>query len=168
MTAAYSGLRASELGSLTPESFHLDVDPPFIEVAAKKAKNRKPTQQPIPGDFAAMLKGWLKGQEGRLWSRLACQRSAEMLRVDLKAAKIPEETDEGVVDFHALRVTYITNLARSGIHPKTAQILARHSDIQLTMKVYTKLGRNEVAEALKAMPAAHHMRTTKKAKDESK
>ena len=104
-----------------------------------------------------MLKGWLKGQEGRLWSRLACQRSAEMLRGDLKSAKIQEETEEGVIDFHALRVTYITNLARSGIHPKTAQILARHSDIQLTMKVYTKLGRNEVADALKAMPAAHHI-----------
>jgi hypothetical protein len=41
-----------------------------------------------------------------------------MLRVDLKAAKIPENTEEGVVDFHALRVTYITNLARSGIRPK--------------------------------------------------
>ena len=52
-----------------------------------------------------------------------------MLRVDLKMAKIPEETEEGVVDFHALRVTYITNFARSGIHPKTAPILARHSDI---------------------------------------
>ena len=126
-------------------------------MAAKKAKNRKPTKQPIPADFAAMLKDWLKGQEGRLWSRLACQRSAEMLRVDLKAAKIPEQTEDGEVDFHALRVTYITNLARSGIHPKTAQILARHSDIQLTMKVYTKLGRNEVADALKAMPPAHHI-----------
>jgi integrase len=60
------------------------------------------------------------------------------------------------VDFHALRGTYMINLARSGIHPKTAQILARHSDTQLAMKVYTKLGRNEVADALKAMPAAHH------------
>jgi integrase len=78
-----------------------------------------------------------------------------MLRDDLKSAKIPEETEVGVVDFHALRVTYITNLARSGIHPTTAQIPARHSDIQLTMKVYTKLGRNEVAEVFNAMPAAH-------------
>lgn len=96
-------------------------------------------------------------KEGRLFSRLACKRSAEMLRVDLKSAKILEETEEGVVDFHALRVTYITNLARSDIHPKTAQILARHSDIQLTMRVYTKLGKNEVADALKAMPPAYHL-----------
>lgn len=157
MIAAYSGLRASELHALTPDSFHLDADPPFIELGAADTKNRQLTQQPIRQDFADMLKSWLKGQEGRLFSRLACERSAEMLRVDLKSAKIQEETKEGVVDFHALRVTYITNLARSGIHPKTAQILARHSDIQLTMKVYTKLGKNEVADALKALPPAHHL-----------
>ena len=157
MIAAYSGLRAGELYSLTQDSFHLDLDQPFIELRAEDTKNGQPTQQPIRRDFADMLKGWLEGQEGHLFTRLACKRSAEMLRVDLKSAKIPEETAEGVVDFHALRVTYITNLARSGIHPKTAQILARHSDIQLTMKVYTKLGRNEVADALKAMPAAHHL-----------
>jgi hypothetical protein len=80
-----------------------------------------------------------------------------MLRGDLESAKIPEEAEEGVVDFHALRVTYITDLAPSGIHPKTARVLARYSDIQLTTKFYTKLGRNEVADALKAMPPAHHI-----------
>ena len=80
-----------------------------------------------------------------------------MLRVDLKAAKISEETEEGVADFHVLSVTYNTTLARSGIYPKTAQTLARHSDIQLTVKEYRKLGRNEIADALNAMPAAHRI-----------
>jgi len=82
---------------------------------------------------------------------------AEMLRVDLKSAKIQEKTEEGVVDFHALRVTYITNLARSDIHPKTAQILARHGDVQLTVRVCTKLGKSEVADAPRVMPPAHHL-----------
>ena len=40
--------------------------------------------------------------------------------------------------FHALRHTFITNLARSGVHPKTAQSLARHSTITLTMDRYSR------------------------------
>jgi integrase len=36
-------------------------------------------------------------------------------------------------DFHALRKTFITNLSKSGVSPKMAHGLARHSDINLTM-----------------------------------
>jgi len=43
-------------------------------------------------------------------------------------------------DFHALRKAFITNLSRAGASPKTAQLLARHSDINLTMNTYTMLG----------------------------
>ena len=39
-------------------------------------------------------------------------------------------------DFHALRHTFVTNLARANVDPKTAQTLARHSNIQLTMDLY--------------------------------
>ncbi|MCY2976790.1 MAG: hypothetical protein NTW52_19205 [Planctomycetota bacterium] len=39
--------------------------------------------------------------------------------------------------FQALRETFIANLLKSGISPKMAQSLARHSDIVLTMNVYT-------------------------------
>lgn len=39
-----------------------------------------------------------------------------------------------------MRKTFITNLTRTGAAPKTAQLLARHSDINLTMNTYTMLG----------------------------
>jgi hypothetical protein len=63
-----------------------------------------------------------------------------MLRIDLTAADVVAEDDQGrVVDFHALRHTpalrsfsvggFITNLARTGVHPRYAQVLARHSTI---------------------------------------
>ena len=69
------------------------------------------------------------------------QRSAEMLRQDLLNAGIEPEDDEGrVVDFHGQRTTFITGLARAGVAPAMAQRLARHSDINLTMGVYTRLG----------------------------
>ena len=41
------------------------------------------------------------------------------------------------VDFHALRMTYITRLQRAGVSPREAMELARHSDMRLTMKTYT-------------------------------
>ena len=60
--------------------------------------------------------------------------------------------DGHVVDFHALRNTFITNLTRSGVTPKTAQLLARHSDINLTMNTYTMLGVMDQAAAVEALP----------------
>jgi integrase len=62
----------------------------------------------------------------------------------LKAAKIEVSTPDGVLDFHALRTTYITNLVRAGLYPKTVQTLARHSTVELTMKIYARLNKNEI------------------------
>ena len=64
-----------------------------------------------------------------------------MLRRDLQAAGIPYRDEEGrVLDFHSLRHTFGTNLARAGVAPKVAQELMRHSDINLTMMTYTHVG----------------------------
>ena len=57
-----------------------------------------------------------------------------------------------VADFHSLRHTFISNLARAGVHPKLAQSLVRHSDINLTMSRYTHTTRGEQSEALAALP----------------
>jgi activator of HSP90 ATPase len=81
-----------------------------------------------------------------------------MLQVDLAVAKIPYETEEGFLDFHALRATFITSLVRAGVHPKIVQTLARHSQIELTMQAYTKLTSKETASALDALPKVAVMR----------
>ena len=57
-----------------------------------------------------------------------------------------------MVDFHALRMTFITNLSRAGVSPKTAQLLARHCDINLTMNTYTTLGVMDQAAAVESLP----------------
>jgi integrase len=154
MTAAYTGLRASELASLTPGSFKLDGGAPCVLVRAGYTKNGQEARQPIRPDFAAMLAGWLAGKSGKLWPGKWYRRAAEMLRVDLEAAGVPYVDDEGrVFDFHSLRVTFITNLARAGVHPKIAQKLARHGSIDLTMNVYTRLSDAEISEGLRGLPA---------------
>ena len=55
-------------------------------------------------------------------------------------------------DFHGLRHTFITNLGRANVSPKTAQLLARHSDIKLTMQIYTHVAPVEQAAAIRALP----------------
>jgi len=57
-----------------------------------------------------------------------------------------------VVDFHALRHTFITRLARSGITPAVAKSLARHSTIVLTMDHYTHVLIEDERAALDRLP----------------
>lgn len=48
-----------------------------------------------------------------------------------------QNTQGKFADFHGLRHTFITNLSLNGVDPKTAQTLARHSSMELTMRTYT-------------------------------
>jgi hypothetical protein len=57
-----------------------------------------------------------------------------------------------VVDFHALQHTFVTNLAAGGVHPKTAQVLARHSTITLTIDRYSHNQRAAELAALDTLP----------------
>jgi len=50
------------------------------------------------------------------------------------------------------RHTFITNLERAGVSPRTAQTLARHSDIRLTMGIYTHIELGDQAAAIAALP----------------
>jgi len=55
-------------------------------------------------------------------------------------------------DFHSLRHLFITNLECAGIRPKMAQTLARHSDIRLTLGVYTHVELHDQTAAIDSLP----------------
>lgn len=180
LLAVYSGLRASELASLTPRSFNLEADPPTVTVAASYSKRRRLDLQPIRADLAGKLRDWLAARidsdsDDPLWPGTWPARAARMLRRDLEAARkkwieeegiAPEERERReqsealravdrsgcVLDFHGLRHTFISNLAAAGVHPKEAQQLARHSTISLTMDRYTHLQMVNVTGALDKLP----------------
>lgn len=57
-----------------------------------------------------------------------------------------------MADFHALRHTFITRLARSGVTPAVAKSLARHSTITLTMDHYTHTLIEDERSALARLP----------------
>lgn len=50
---------------------------------------------------------------------------------------------------HVCRHTYCSNMAKSGMNPKTLQYLMGHSDIGVTLNTYTHLGLEDAAEELK-------------------
>ena len=52
---------------------------------------------------------------------------------------------------HVCRHTYCTNMAKSGMNPKTLQYLMGHSEISVTMDTYTHLGLQDAWEELERM-----------------
>ncbi len=155
--AGYTGLRASELASLMPESFDLDPEPPTVTVQAAYSKHRRQDVLPLHPSLVALLRPWLasKPADQPVWpgNWAKGKEAGAMLKHDLKAAGIPYVDESGRYgDFHALRHTFITNMVKSGISPKAAQSLARHSTIDLTMNVYTSLTVHDQASALASLP----------------
>jgi integrase/recombinase XerD len=56
-------------------------------------------------------------------------------------------------DFHSMRHLFITSLERAGVKPKMAQTLARHSDIRLTLGLYTHVELSDCTAAIESLPA---------------
>lgn len=52
---------------------------------------------------------------------------------------------------HVCRHTYCSNQAKEGMNPKTLQYLMGHSDISVTMNVYTHINCDDAEEELRRM-----------------
>lgn len=52
---------------------------------------------------------------------------------------------------HVCRHTYCSNMAKSGMNPKTLQYLMGHSGISVTMNVYTHISFDDAEEELRRM-----------------
>lgn len=146
-----TGLRASECLSLTPEGF--DPARRTLTVPARYTKNGEEAVQPVARALAGELAAWLAGRPPGVPAFAgASRRTAEMLAADLAAAGVEASGPAGVVDFHALRATYITNLVASGASVKVCQSLARHSTPSLTIGLYAKVAAHDLDAAVESLP----------------
>jgi hypothetical protein len=147
------------LATLTPESLDLAGNPPTATLAAEATKNKRPVAQPLPPEVVEALSEFLAGRPAGqpVWRGTWSDRSADMIKVDLAATGIPYavEGPDGQLyaDFHALRHSFITMLERAGISPKTAQVLARHSDVRLTLQRYTHKTLRDLGTAVEGFPS---------------
>jgi integrase len=172
-TLVLTGLRKHELESLTVAQLHLDEPVPYAVLDPEDEKNREGNEIALRDDLAADLREWLALKLERLQSEARKQgepiplrlppntpvfkvpaRLVMILNRDLKLAGIRKRDDRGrTLDVHALRHTFGTLLSRGGVAPRTAQAAMRHSDIKLTMNVYTDPRLLDVRGALDVLPA---------------
>lgn len=167
-----TGLRKSELASLTVAQLDLEAEVPYATLKAADEKNRQGSDIPIRADLAEDLRQWLS-EKLRLMRAEALRRGQSvperlppetplfyvpdgLLRIldrDLQLAGIAKVDERGrTVDIHALRYTFGTHLSKGGVAPRTAQAAMRHSSIDLTMNVYTDPKLLDVHGALNALP----------------
>ena len=133
-----TGLRVGELRALTWGD--IDFGRALVVVPAKVAKARKEQSIDLHPVVVAALKS-VRPATAAAHDAMFPPGSfpnVETFYRDLKAAGIAQlDENKRRVDRHALRHSFTTWLAQSGAHPRVAQALARHSDIRLTMGVYT-------------------------------
>ncbi len=150
--AASTGLRYSEIASIRPASF--DWKAPSVTVAAGYTKNGDPATLPLPSDLADDLAPYVASLvPGTPVFRLPEGKGAEMLRVDLAAAKIAYRDDAGLVfDFHSLRCETATLADAAGVTPRVVQKLMRHSSLELTGR-YTRPRAVDIEAAASMLPS---------------
>ncbi|HPD48326.1 MAG TPA: site-specific integrase [Anaerohalosphaeraceae bacterium] len=170
--AVNTGLRRDEIKSLKRSSF--DFERLFVRVEAKDTKNKKPALLPVKAALMDRIKAHLSGKLPMAAAFNVPEAAAKMLRKDMQEARkqwieagqtdpeeyqrriegdfLKAETHEGKVDFHSLRHTFGTLLAESGVHPKVAMDLMRHSDINLTLALYTHSNQEQATAAIDVLP----------------
>ncbi len=158
-TALGTGFRRRELSCLWPASFDFTGPVAFAILPPTATKNRQAVRQPLPSRLADALRPFIAARpaDRPVWPGTWSANGAAMLRRDLEAAGIPyvapgPSGEPLYCDFHSLRKSFISLLARSGVRPKECQRLARHSTITLTMDVYADTDLQELAAAVELLP----------------
>ncbi len=148
--AMLTGLRWSELAALEWRDLDLDDERPSLTLRAGTTKSRRGDTLPINPELAALLRAERKPDDSPTDRVLRVPRldtfRRDCVRAGIpgfvwnaekgRALQIPDDRGR-TLDFHALRTTYVSWLSAAGVAPRTAQMLARHTDIRLTMRSYT-------------------------------
>jgi integrase len=151
-----TGLRRGELEALEVQHLTLTGPRPCLILPKRQTKNRKGADLPLRPDLAEDLKRWLAATGKRGSDRVFHVSESAVLHVlqrDLEWAGIPRKDELGrTIDVHSLRHTTATHLAKAGVQPTIAKDFMRHSDINLTLSVYTDPRLLSEHEALDALP----------------
>jgi integrase len=154
LVAGFTGLRRGELVKIEWRDVHIDGTQPYISVRSSIAKNAKSVAQPLPPTIAAALRRCRRvdvGPHDLVFKRLMSDMNR--FRADLAAAGIPYVDEKGeYADFHSLRKTFATELAKLRLPLRVTMELMRHSDPNLTTKIYTDAGMLPIWDAVGALP----------------
>jgi integrase len=147
-----TGLRRQEAEDLVWGDVRLQAPRPFVQLRAVATKSRRADTLPLRDDLAAELRAD-RGDAGDDAKVFAAVPSVDDHRTYLEAAGIPFRDGDGYrADVHALRHTYGTLLSVSGASPRETMELMRHTDLRLTMRVYTDPRAFNLAGAVERLP----------------
>jgi integrase/recombinase XerD len=163
LLAMGTGLRRGELRRLRWAD--LDLERGVVAVPAASAKSRRDQSVPLGTALVAALQGARPADAPAQATVIPAGAFPNTLtfRRDLAAAGVAREADGRVVDFHALRTTFVSWLAAAGVHPRTAQALARHASIETTMERYTDLRLVDLQGSVEKLPLPAPETTPRKA-----
>ncbi|MDY7010844.1 MAG: site-specific integrase [Planctomycetota bacterium] len=168
--AAFTGLRKSELASIRIGDVHLDTMPAYLELHAENEKAKRGAKLPLKNELADMVRKYIAGQRQVVGNSVRLllpdvpliePPTLKTFNLDLAVAGIEKVDSCGrSMDIHSLRHTFGTMLARSGVAPRTAQELMRHSDIRLTTNIYQHLELVDTAGAVEMLPDLEECRSS--------
>lgn len=149
LTAVLAGLRRSELIRLTWAS--VDLEEGVLVIRDGKAKREDIV--PMHLELLAELKR-IRPADAKATDRVFPTEVTNLTRkLDFERAGIKLVDERGrVADFHGLRTTLGTRLARAGVAPQVAQRLMRHADYRTTLQHYTMLSLADTVAAMKRLP----------------
>lgn len=176
----YTGLRSGELSQLKFED--IDWENKSLRVVSnqeRKTKNRKSRTVPMSPDLANELK-FLEENLPNVYfqssqdvppyyPRTTAQKNFVFCRTDGSPIRCFRKSLENAfkkaglrgVSPHSLRKTFCSLLARQKVHPKVAQQLLGHSDIRLTMDIYTEIADDQLQEAVCSLPSIRDLQKEK-------
>ncbi len=153
--AAFTGLRKAELKALTWSRITLDGVKPLIELEPSKTKNRKGGTLPLhPEALEAFqeLRSLCPEEATFVFFKGVTQMPRFYKDLALAGIEAEDNRGRGLV-FHSFRRTWATILNSSGIAPRVAMELMRHSDLRLTMSTYNDSNMLPLMRELEKVPS---------------
>ncbi len=148
-----TGLRRDELKQLQWADVKLNAPMPHIQLRAETTKAKRADVLPLRADLVELLAAH-RGEAGDDDRVIRAMPTMNVHRGYLAKAGIAYVDDrKRRADFHALRHTYGSLLAKAGIAPRVAMSLMRHTDLRLTMNVYTDPRIFDMAGAVEKLTA---------------
>ncbi len=150
----YAMLRRADVRALRWGDVVLDRLNPYLTTRAETSKGKRETRHPIRADIARELEA-IQPADARATDPVSpAVPSMKVYKADLKRAGIEYIDEMGrQADFHSLgRMTPNTMLADSGVAPRTAMDLMRHTDVKLTMGAYVDAAMLSRRDAVESMP----------------
>jgi integrase len=159
-----TGARSGELVRVTWAD--VDFERALLTLRATNTKSRKERSIPLLAGMVAALRALqpahvavlgrplrpsdllFRSPEGCAWPAHSVNVTRMLHRL-LEAAEIDRLDAQGKkIDVHALRHSFASRLARAGVPITHAQKLLGHSTVEMTARVYTHLGQEEMRAAI--------------------